>query len=257
MSTKYLFFIPVTLLIVACGSESAPVKENTKIEFVENEIPPVDEYNYDTLKGMYIGDFGGSEIRIILNYVSGTNVIGYNIHKGLQRNINGKLTRSSDSIIMMLPEPGDHKFDGVFELTFLGIDKNPRANWTSNSGKIPAKNFNLKKLEAPKDMKDGINISNFADYYGYIYDSLGSYTFEADGFCLYEYYPKTDETNRVEQLKEVKGTWSLTGITVTIDWQENGVFPEPKMVYEIVKGEYEEYILKGKSKGQELYQYYY
>ena len=73
MSTKYLFFIPVTLLIVACGSESAPVKENTKIEFVENEIPPVDEYNYDTLKGMYIGDFGGSEIRIILNYDYKTN----------------------------------------------------------------------------------------------------------------------------------------------------------------------------------------
>jgi hypothetical protein len=255
MNSKYLFFAPIILLFVSCGSDPVKAEQKTEIEYIENEIPPVDDFNYDTLKGMYMGDFGGSEIRIILNYVSGTNVIGYNIHKGLQRNINGKLRRSGDSIVMSLPEPGDHKFDGVFELTFLGIDKKPRANWTSNSGKIPAKNFNLKKLEAPKDSKEGINISNFAEYFGYVYDTLGSYTFESDGFCLYEYYPKTDETNRVEQLKEVKGTWSLVGNTVTIDWQKNSVFTDPKMIFEITTDEYEEYILKGKDR--ELYQYYY
>lgn len=255
MNSKYLFFAPIILLFVSCGSDPVKAEQKTEIEYIENEIPPVDDFNYDTLKGMYMGDFGGSEIRIILNYVSGTNVIGYNIHKGLQRNINGKLRRSGDSIVMSLPEPGDHKFDGVFELTFLGIDKKPRANWTSNSGKIPAKNFNLKKLEAPKESKEGINISNFAEYFGYVFDTLGSYTFESDGFCLYEYYPKTDETNRVEQLKEVKGTWSLVGNTVTIDWQKNSVFTDPKMIFEITTDEYEEYILKGKDR--ELYQYYY
>ncbi len=255
MNSKYLFFAPIILLFVSCGSDPVKAEQKTEIEYIENEIPPVDDFNYDTLKGMYMGDFGGSEIRIILNYVSGTNVIGYNIHKGLQRNINGKLRRSGDSIVMSLPEPGDHKFDGVFELTFLGIDKKPRANWTSNSGKIPAKNFNLKKLEASKDSKEGINISNFAEYFGYVFDTLGSYTFESDGFCLYEYYPKTDETNRVEQLKEVKGTWSLVGNTVTIDWQKNSVFTDPKMIFEITTDEYEEYILKGKDR--ELYQYYY
>lgn len=255
MHPKYLFFVPVILLFTSCGSDPVEVEQKTEIEYIENEIPPNDYFDYDTLKGMYAGDFGGSEIRIILNYVSGTNVIGYNIHKGLQRNINGKLRKSGDSIIMSLPEPGDHKFDGVFELTFLGIDKKPRANWTSNSGKIPAKNFNLKKIEPPKDSKEEVNISNFADYFGYVYDTLGSYTFESDGFCQYEYYPKTDETNRVEQLKEVKGTWSLNGTTVTIEWQKNSVFTDPKMIFEIILSEYQEYILKGKDR--ELYQYYY
>ncbi len=255
MCIKYLFFVPVLLLIGACASEPLPVKETVKIEYVENEIPPVDDFNYDTLKGMYIGDFGGSEIRIILNYVSGKNVIGYNIHKGLQRNINGKLRRNGDSIVMSLPEPGDHKFDGVFELTFLGLDKNPRANWVSNSGKIPAKNFNLKKLEAPKDKKEGINISNFTEYFGYVYDTLGNYTFEPDGLCIYEYYPKTDEKNRVEQLKEIKGNWSLVDQTVTIDWQKNTLFPPEKMVFQIMKDEYEEYMLKGKDRS--LFYYYY
>lgn len=252
---KLFLFASSIFFLFACNTESIPAEIKTEINYVENEIPPEDDFHYDTLTGMYTGDFGGSEIRVILNYVSGTNVIGYNIHKGLQRNINGKLRRSGDSIIMTLPEPGDHEYDGIFELTFLGIDKKPRANWKSNSGKIPSKNFNLKKLEAPSDSKGGINVSNFADYFGYVFDTLGNYTFEPDGFCIYEYYPKTDDENRIEQLIEVKGMWSLTGNTVTVDWQKNNVFSEPKMTFEIVMGEYEEFYLKGKDR--ELYHYFY
>lgn len=254
---KNLFILAITSIILAsCSSDkTSEIKEIVEIKYVENEIPPVDDFQYDTLQGMYTGDFAGSEIRVILNYVSGTNVIGYNIHKGLQRNINGKLTKSGDTIVMTLPEPGDHEFDGVFGLTFIGIDKQPKATWTSNSGKISAKKFKLKKLEAPKEDKEGINQSNFSDFFGYVYDTLGNYTFESDGFCVYEYYPNTDETNRVEQLKEVKGNWSLNGNIVTIEWQKNNLFPEEKMVFEIVKGEYEEYMLKGNERN--LYYYYY
>lgn len=255
MQNKLFTLVIISIIIVSCSSESPETKKTVEIEYVENEIPPIDDFQYDTLQGMYTGDFAGSEIRVILNYVSGTNVIGYNIHKGLQRNINGKLTRNGDTIVMTLPEPGDHEFDGVFGLTFIGIDKNPKATWTSNSGKISAKKFKLKKLEAPKDDKEGINQSNFANYFGYVYDTLGSYTFESDGFCLYEYYPKTDEKNRIEQLKEVKGNWSLNGNTVTIEWQKNKTFPQEKMILEIVKGEYEEYMLKGSDRN--LYYYYY
>lgn len=256
MQNKLFTLIITSFILASCGSETKPeIKETVKIEYIDNEIPPVDDFHYDTLQGMYTGDFAGSEIRVILNYVSGTNVIGYNIHKGLQRNINGKLTKSGDTILMMLPEPGDHEFDGVFELTFIGIDKKPKATWTSNSGKISAKNFNLKKLEAPKNDKEGINISNFADYFGYVYDTIGNYTFESDGYCVYEYYPKEDETNRVEQLKEIKGNWSLNGNIVTIEWQKNNVFPEQKMMFEIIKDEYEEYMLKGNDRN--LYYYYF
>jgi len=256
MQNKFFTIIITALILSSCGSETtSEVEETVKVEYVENKIPPVDNFKYDTLQGMYTGDFAGSEIRVILNYVSGTNVIGYNIHKGLQRNINGKLIRNGDTITMTLPEPGDHEFDGVFGLTFIGIDKRPKATWTSNSGKISAKKFNLKKLEAPKDDKGGINQSNFSNYFGYVYDTLGNYTFEPDGLCIYEYYPKTDETNRVEQLKEIKGNWSLKGNTVTIEWQKNKAFPDEKMVLEIIKGEYEEYMLKGNDRN--LYYYYY
>lgn len=256
MQNKFFTIVISSFIIVSCGSETEPeIIETVEIEYVENEIPPKDEFYYDTLKGMYTGDFAGSEIRLILNYVSGTNVIGYNIHKGLQRNINGKLTRNGETILMELPEPGDHEFDGVFELTFTGIDKNPRANWTSNSGEIAAKKFKLKKLEAPKNAKEGINLSNFADYFGYLYDTLGNYTFESDGFCLFEYYPKTDDENRIEQLKEIKGNWSINGSTVTIEWQKNKVFPPEKMIFQVIKDEYEEYMLKGKDRS--LFYYYY
>ena len=94
-----------------------------------------------------MADFGGSSILIILNYVSGQNAIGYNIHKGLQRNITGKVSRSGDSIQVTLNEPGDNKYDGIFTLDFIGIDKSPKGNWTANDPKIPSQNFKLKKID--------------------------------------------------------------------------------------------------------------
>ena len=130
-------------LILSCTSKSEP-KEEIKIEKVEAEIPPIDNFNYDTLQGMYIGDFSGSEIRIILNYVSQKNAIGYNIHKGLQRNLNGKVSRSNDSIQMVLSEPGDNKYDGVFTINFIGEGKKPTGVWVSGSGEFPDQKFKLK-----------------------------------------------------------------------------------------------------------------
>ena len=242
--------------VTSCSPEKEPiVTEVLKVEYVDNEIPPPDDFDYDTLKGMYSGDFGGSEIRLILNYVSSTKAIGYNIHKGLQRNLNGRITKKGDTILMSLPEPGDHEFDGVFELTFLGIDKTPKAKWASNSGKISEKKFKLKKLEAPKEGKEGINSFNFSEFFYYVYDSIGNYSFEPDGLCIYKYYDQKDAENRVEYEVKVKGNWSLKGNTVMIDWEKNKIFPQQKMRFEIVQGEYDEYVLK--SEDRELYNYYY
>ena len=243
------------IVLGSCSNREPKVNEVVKLEYVEADIPLIDNFEYDTLQGIYSGDFGGSDIRIILNYVSATKVIGYNIHKGLQRNINGTLTKDGKLITMSLPEPGDHEYDGVFQLNFTGIDKKPKAQWVSNSGKIPSKKFTLKKIEAPSDKNEGVNSSNFAEYFYYVYDTIGNYHFESDGFCLFEYYPKKENGGIAEQLIEVKGTWSLHGDEVTIDWQENKIFPSQKMMFKVIKNEYEEYLLKGEDRT--LYHYFY
>ena len=82
-NTLLFGFLIVTLM--SCEDKTI-IQEEIKINKIEAEIPQEDNFHYDTLQGMYIGDFGGSDIRLIINYVSNKNAIGYNIHKGLQRN---------------------------------------------------------------------------------------------------------------------------------------------------------------------------
>jgi hypothetical protein len=46
--------------------EKTIIQEEIKINKVEAEIPKEDNFDYDTLQGMYIGDFGSSDIRLII-----------------------------------------------------------------------------------------------------------------------------------------------------------------------------------------------
>lgn len=253
---KTLFLLGIlSSYLVSCGNPEEE-KETEKIE-VAAEIPEEDTFDYDTLQGMYIGDFAGSDIRIILNYVSSKNAIGYNIHKGLQRNINGKVSRSGDSVTMILQEPGDNEYDGTFSLLFIGNDLHPTGIWESFSGKISKKKFKLDKIvfrEAKNE--DDINDSNFASYFNYLADTVGHYEFHNDGLCLYIYYPNPDYENHLDQLVEIQGTWSLKGRNVTVDWQPNAVFPDRKSLFTVTRSEYGEFTLESEN-GEELYNYYY
>ena len=248
MSIRLLFSGLLSLLLFSCVEETV-TEDKVEITEVEAVIPDEDLFDYDTLKGMYVGDFAGSDIRIILNYVSQTNAIGYNIHKGLQRNLNGKVSRNGDSVQIVLHEPGDHEYDGVFTLNFIGNDYTPKGFWESNSGKIPKRNFELLKMVKPTVRgNDDIDYTNFSDFMGYVSDTIGDYRFKEDGMCIFEYYPTTDDEERVEQLVEIRGTWSLKGKTLTIDWQPNNHFPERKMLFELVENEWEELVLKGEDR---------
>jgi hypothetical protein len=68
------------------------------------------------IRSTYTGDFGGDPIYITINYCSGSKVAGYNTHKGLRRNISGTITNNGGNYTIVLSEPGDHEFDGVFTI---------------------------------------------------------------------------------------------------------------------------------------------
>ena len=230
---KLVQFTIVTagFLFASCKPEVLPAE--TIIQTVEAEIPEEDLFNYDTLTGIYLSDFGGSDIRIVLNYVSKNNAIGYNIHKGLQRNINGPVRRNGDSILMTLNEPGDHEYDGVFELVFIGNDTKPTGSWRCNNGIVGSKLLVLEKRIRAQGDSDEITESNFTQFFGYMYDSIGNFNFEEDGLCIFDYYPKEDEASRVEQLIEIKGTWCFKEGVVKIDWQANDFFKSGPMFFEV------------------------
>ena len=248
LSILTLSVVP-SLLLFSCGEKEPPVNEVVEVENMDPEMPELDDFDYDALRGMYVGDFGGSDIRIIINYISATNAIGYNIHRGLQRNISGKVSRSGDSIMVHLAEPGDHKFDGVFELLFLGIDPDPGGLWVSNNGKIPQKKFSLTKMNTTEkgyieDFENtDVTTENLHTFFGESSDTLGDYNFKSDGLVIFSYYPGGYDWDREErsaqQMEQIQGTWSLNEKLLTIDWAENNVFPTRKMSYQVRKEDWD------------------
>ncbi len=249
---RHLTLILVIALFSACQDPEPITKDVIEIEGIEADIPDADLFNYDTLQGMYFGNFGGSDIRIILNYVSKTNAVGYNIHKGLQRNLSGKVTRNGDSITVFMAEPGDHEFDGVFEMLFIGEGSEPQGTWKSNSGIISPKEFKLKQVQTSDgrnwDEDEKITIENLHNFFSEAYDTIGEYSFKNDGLVVFSYYPggywtddaQDDEIARSKkQMKEILGTWSMEGNFVTIAWAPNKVLPKGKMRYEVKQGEYD------------------
>lgn len=256
---RYLTLIIGIALFTACEEPEPITKDVIEIEGIEADIPDADLFKYDTLQGMYFGDFGGSDIRIILNYVSKTNAVGYNIHKGLQRNLSGKVQRSGDSITVFMAEPGDHEFDGVFELLFIGEGSEPQGTWKSNSGIISPKEFKLKRVLT----KDGIDweeteeitMENLHNYFSEADDTLGEYSFKSDGLVVFSYYEGGywgDDESEIErskkQLKQIQGTWSMNGKFVDVAWEPNKVLPKLNMRYEVKQGQYEaELYWKGNS----------
>ena len=248
----YLTLLLGILLFSACNDSEPITKDVIEIEGINADIPDADLFNYDTLQGMYFGNFGGSDIRIILNYVSKTNAVGYNIHKGLQRNLSGKVNRSGDSITVFMAEPGDHEFDGVFELLFIGEGSEPKGTWKSNSGIISPKEFKLKRVEPKEGMNweenEKITMANLHNYFGEANDTLGEYSFRSDGLVIFSYYPggywsdeyeRSDVQRSKKQMKQIQGTWSMKDNYVTVAWEANKVLPQLTMRYEIKQEQYE------------------
>jgi len=166
------------------------------------------------------------------------------------RNISGKVSETQDSVILHMDEPGDNKFDGTFLILIDRKNLNMNGTWVPFSNKLSKKAFTLEKL-IPEEYNENAVISNanFANYFSYVGDSLGDFYFSEDGFVNYTYYPSMDEVHRKEQQESVKGSWSVKGKDVIINWQANPVFPSNTSKFTINK---EEYYRTLKGEGREL-----
>ncbi|MEN9440401.1 MAG: hypothetical protein RLZ33_477 [Bacteroidota bacterium] len=239
---KHLFYTLSALLIIAISVSCGETKsnENQKEELIEQATLKFNNENLDTLKGIYIGDFGGEDIRVIITHVGKNHIVGFNLFKGLRRNISGTYINKGDTVSMTLAEPGDDKYDGIFEMDLFTADFSIKGKWKSNSGKIASKNFKLSKIVEfdYEDAPSKIDNSNFTNYFYWVEDSIGSIHFDNDGSCIYSYYPKLDDVNRVEQKEEIKGSWSIKNLKVLINWQPNPIFPSRKTEFTIRNEEY-------------------
>jgi hypothetical protein len=176
----------------------------------------------EKLKGTYIGDFKGSPIAITLNFVSDKHASGYNVHKGLTRNISGTIEATIHGLRLQLAEPGNNQFDGKFDLT---IDT---ASWTGKGTWKPFK----KGEEASFGFKKQTAVSEEEQYGMTFTDSLmNDITLKPDGSCTYTYL--TDTTNTGQEVT-IRGNYTKEKKTVTIFWQKNNVFPQ-KSVFKLTE----------------------
>lgn len=237
MQKKIILISILFFTLFSC--EQKEPEEIITINEIKPEIPPVDDFNYDTLKGIYSGDFGGSDIRIVLNYVNQTNAIGYNIHKGLQRNLSGKVEKIGDSIKIILNEPGDNKYDGVFTLNLIGDYQKLTGNWVANDSKYGDKDFVLhKKVKLEYESFKKLTADNFSMYIDLLEDTTGTYNLSDDGLCRYDYYPSNDG---VEQLVSILGSWTFKNNQLIFDWQPNEYFKNSQTIYNYFYNENESY----------------
>jgi hypothetical protein len=195
----------------------------------------------EKIKGTYIGDFKGSPIAITLNYVSDNHASGYNVHKGLTRNISGTIEATEKGLRLQLTEPGNNQYDGKFDLV---IDT---SNWSGKGAWTPLKkgentSFNFKKkVVASEEEQYGITFS----------DSLMNYiTLKPDGSCTYTYL--TDTTNTGQEVT-IRGNYTKDKKAVNIFWEKNDVFPQ-KSVFKWIEtkiseeDDYREKSLKGEGR---------
>lgn len=236
-------------VLAGCSSktevEEMPLDQNTTAEVKDENIEPVyPDFYFDTLVGSYEGDFGGSPIRININFASNKHATGYNIHKGLVRNISGSVTEDSNSIFLSLAEPGENKYDGVFNLTVNREDLKMSGTWTPNDENLKAKDFSLERMgkEFLKNPHTHLSDDFIREHLSYVGDTIGDFSFFEDGLVKYEYYPFKDDKDYIEQMEIIRGNWSFhDDTTILINWEKNTAFPDRNSHLKIREFQYEDY----------------
>jgi len=172
--------------------------------------------------GTYSGSFNKGIITLVLNYISGKTVSGYDIHKGLRRNVNGEVSRDGGKLSFVLKEPGDNPYDGVFYFSLDTASLKINGKWVPmDSSKLSTKKLALSRKKVDKSMED----------YGYLWTSFGkgdtSLEFHQDGSCDLSFYQLPEDST--SQLIDIQGSYIINKDTFRIEWQKNDYFPSTLM----------------------------
>jgi len=180
--------------------------------------------NTEKIMGIYSGRFDKGLITLVINYISGKNVSGYNMHKGLRRNINGTVTTADGQLQFVLKEPGDNPFDGTFYFSLDTTTLKINGRWIPfDSSKTTAKTMALARRKQWKDLDSE-----------YVYEWQTptsrdtSLLFNDDGSCEYAFYERPGDST--SQVITIRGTYEQEKDTAfKIEWQKNTHTPAQAM----------------------------
>jgi hypothetical protein len=173
--------------------------------------------------GTWSGHYSKGLLTLAINYISGNIASGYDIHKGLRRNLNGSVEQKGGLLEFVLREPGGNPYDGTF---YLSLD--------TATGKISGKWIPTDAAMAkagPLELARSTYEHSEMDEDPWV-NNLGTLSFHREGVCTLEYYPGEDSLGNKDpnaQLVTVKGSYEIKGDTIRIDWQRNNRTPTLNM----------------------------
>jgi hypothetical protein len=255
-----LILFSISVLLLSCNSKK---KEQKEIINSSNSIENSSFFNLDTLKGIYYGDIEEHPFRIVINYISNKHVIGYDVFKGLQRNIIGTFSEENDKIKIILNEPGDLQTDSKYEIEINKKDFNTIGKKFSIQSKKNITNFKLKKLNVSTEWEEEnakdvnfYNNENFTYYFYSVEDSIGTIDFNENGLCTYSEITKINEEEYNEELNMIKGNWKIKNGNLSIEWKENSFFPTLSK-FKLIKDPESDYYYKIVGENREFIRTYY
>lgn len=170
--------------------------------------------------GYYSGHYSKGMLIVVINYISGHIASGYDLHKGLRRNLNGRVDQHGSSLEFELKEPGGNPTDGTFYLTLDSATEKIAGKWVpADSSTLHSGPVQLDRMEDPgQDQDEGDTWEG----------DLGDLTFYDNGTCSLQYYPRPGTTD-VAQMITIRGNYEHRGDTFLIEWQYNTHTPVLKM----------------------------
>lgn len=224
---KYIIGAFLFITLFSRCTSSTSTSEHTKYNMTV--FPDAEKAN---AKGLYKGDFAGDPIYLTINFSSGKHVAGYNVHKGLRRNISGTIQQTASGWELVMNEPGDHPFDGIFKLVFDSAFTSAKGEWKplNTPSTLTEKQFTLTRTKATNDNDDD-DISNYYTLGGDHCDI----SFQKDGSCIFDYYDKINDSTFAEQMNTVRGTWERKDSAILVTWHKTAQWNKDKSVFTIYK----------------------
>ena len=144
MRSKSCCLILPVLLAISCHLNQPATKSTAvaeKIAFLE--------------QGMYTGHYSKGFITLVINYISGNIASGYDIHKGLRRNLNGQVEQQGSTLTFVLKEPGGNPYDGTFYISLDSATEKMTGKWVpADSTKAHTGLLELARVDGSKAKTD-------------------------------------------------------------------------------------------------------
>ena len=180
--------------------------------------PGISEGLAPRIMGIYNGHFRQGLMTLVINYISDSIVSGYDLHKGLRRNVNGAVLQKGDKLEFILKEPGNNPLDGIFYLTMDTASLAVSGKWIpQDSTKVHTGSLDLKRWD-----KDTSKEYMSGPWNG----DLGTLHLNDNGTCELS-YSRTDDSN--DPGTTIWGNYDQKADTLFIEWEPNRHLPVQQM----------------------------